>query len=148
MNLWLLTITTQRLTGPAGLMLDEYVGRSGRYLHSVHKNFLTEGQLVGFVEAAQGRARPVLLLMDRQGKLLSSEQFSEVIGFYQSSGTQQLMVAIGPADGWSEAILVRADRVISFGKITLPHQLAAIVAAEQMYRALTILAGHPYHKGH
>ena len=58
-----------------------------------------------------------------------------------------LVLGIGPADGWSAA-LKRADLSLAFGRITLPHELAAVVAAEQIYRALTILAGHPYHTGH
>jgi 23S rRNA (pseudouridine1915-N3)-methyltransferase len=66
----------------------------------------------------------------------------------QDAGTQQLVFAIGPADGWSPAALARADRTVAFGRITLPHELAATVAAEQIYRALTIRAGHPYHSGH
>jgi len=59
-----------------------------------------------------------------------------------------LVLAIGPADGWSPAARARADLLLSFGRITLPHELAAVVAAEQLYRALTIRAKHPYHCGH
>lgn len=58
------------------------------------------------------------------------------------------VLAIGPADGWSPEARVRADLVVSFGPMTLPHSLARVVLAEQVYRALTILAGHPYHSGH
>jgi 23S rRNA (pseudouridine1915-N3)-methyltransferase len=58
------------------------------------------------------------------------------------------VLAIGPADGWSDAARARAGLLLSFGSITLPHQLARVVLAEQIYRALTILAGHPYHSGH
>ena len=59
-----------------------------------------------------------------------------------------ILFAIGPADGWSSTALAHAARSFSFGRITLPHELARAVAAEQIYRALTILAGHPYHSGH
>jgi 23S rRNA (pseudouridine1915-N3)-methyltransferase len=57
-------------------------------------------------------------------------------------------MAIGPADGWSEAARRKGSLVFSLGKVTLPHQLAKVVMAEQVYRGLTILAGHPYHSGH
>jgi 23S rRNA (pseudouridine1915-N3)-methyltransferase len=57
-------------------------------------------------------------------------------------------MAIGPADGWSDTARQRADLLLSLGRITLPHQLARVVLAEQVYRAFTILAGHPYHSGH
>jgi 23S rRNA (pseudouridine1915-N3)-methyltransferase len=61
---------------------------------------------------------------------------------------QRLIFAVGPADGWSEKGCARANLLLSFGRITLPHQLARVVLAEQLYRAFTILAGHPYHSGH
>jgi 23S rRNA (pseudouridine1915-N3)-methyltransferase len=59
-----------------------------------------------------------------------------------------VVLAIGPADGWSGMARERANLIFSLGRITLPHQLARVVLAEQVYRALTILAGHPYHCGH
>jgi 23S rRNA (pseudouridine1915-N3)-methyltransferase len=59
-----------------------------------------------------------------------------------------MVFAIGPADGWSVNARDQANLLLSFGRITLPHQLARVVLAEQVYRAFTILAGHPYHSGH
>jgi len=79
---------------------------------------------------------------------LSSDEFAGELGRLRDTGTQMLVLGIGPADGWSAAALKRADLSLAFGRITLPHELAAVVAAEQIYRALTILAGHPYHTGH
>jgi 23S rRNA (pseudouridine1915-N3)-methyltransferase len=70
------------------------------------------------------------------------------LGRAQDDGVQSVVLAIGPADGWSPAALAAATRTVAFGRITLPHELAAVVAAEQIYRALTIRAGHPYHSGH
>ena len=61
---------------------------------------------------------------------------------------QEMVFAVGPANGWSPEALWRAQLKLSFGKMTLPHELARVVLAEQVYRALTILAGHPYHGGH
>jgi 23S rRNA (pseudouridine1915-N3)-methyltransferase len=55
---------------------------------------------------------------------------------------------VGPADGWSEYARAQAQSTLSFGPMTLPHELARLVLAEQIYRAFTILAGHPYHSGH
>jgi 23S rRNA (pseudouridine1915-N3)-methyltransferase len=86
--------------------------------------------------------------MDSQGQQLSSREIATLVGSLQDNGTQQLIFAIGPADGWSPEALAKADKVVAFGRITLPHELAAVVAAEQLYRALTIRAGHPYHSGH
>ena len=62
--------------------------------------------------------------------------------------TSVTVFAIGPADGWSSVARQRANLLFSLGRITLPHQLARVVLAEQVYRAFTILSGHPYHSGH
>jgi 23S rRNA (pseudouridine1915-N3)-methyltransferase len=70
------------------------------------------------------------------------------VRLHQERGTQELIFAIGPADGWSAAALSRAQQTLSLGRITLPHELARVVLAEQLYRAFTILNHHPYHGGH
>ena len=59
-----------------------------------------------------------------------------------------LIFAIGPPNGWSEAATRQAQTMLSLGRMTLPHELARLVLAEQLYRAFTILSGHPYHTGH
>jgi 23S rRNA (pseudouridine1915-N3)-methyltransferase len=94
------------------------------------------------------RTIPYLILLDSRGKQLSSEDLAALLGRHRDSATQNLVFAIGPADGWSSETRARANLLLSFGPITLPHELARIVLAEQLYRALTILAGHPYHSGH
>lgn len=148
MILWLFIIGERKATGFLGEVLTEYVKRVGRYVEFKQKRFANEGDLIDFVRKAGARTRPVLLLMDSKGTQVSSEEIAEILRHYRDGGAQQLMVAIGPADGWSKEVLAKADEVISLGKITLPHELAAVVTAEQLYRALTILAGHPYHMGH
>ena len=90
----------------------------------------------------------MLILCDSRGEPLSSEELAGRLGRLRDSGTQLIVLAIGPADGWSDAARSRAQLTIGFGRITLPHELARVVLAEQIYRALTILAGHPYHSGH
>ena len=122
--------------------------RSGRYSPTTHRIFASEAALFSFVEDSASRTRPMLLLTDSRGKQLSSEDLAENVGRLRDTGAQTLIFAIGPADGWSAVALKRADLTVAFGRITLPHELAAVVAAEQIYRALTILAGHPYHSGH
>lgn len=113
-----------------------------------YRNFGSEEELLLYAQNTAGRTRPVLLLTDREGQQLSSEEIAEVIRGARDSGKQYLILAIGPADGWSSGARARADKLIAFGRMTLPHELAAVVAGEQLYRALTILAGHPYHCGH
>jgi 23S rRNA (pseudouridine1915-N3)-methyltransferase len=79
---------------------------------------------------------------------MSSEAFAAWLGAKRDEGAQQLVFAIGPANGWSDAARQRASLLLSLGPMTLAHALARLVAAEQIYRAFTILAGHPYHGGH
>ena len=135
-------------SGPASTLLRLYLERAERYVSCNQRVFASEKKLLDFVAEATARTRPILIAADSQGKQLTSKEIADTLGSFQDAGAQLLILAIGPADGWSAAALARADRCISFGRITLPHELAAVVAAEQAYRALTILAGHPYHSGH
>lgn len=88
----------------------------------------------------------VLLLLDERGKALDSQGFADLIGQYRDGGKRDIVLAIGGADGLDPALHVRADASICFGKMTWPHQLVRILVAEQLYRAVTILSGHPYHR--
>jgi 23S rRNA (pseudouridine1915-N3)-methyltransferase len=133
---------------PATQLLETYLERATRYVPTTFRAFPTEPKLLAFLDESSARTRPVLLLTDSRGSQLSSTELATSIGSYLDSGTQLLVLAIGPADGWSPAALARADITLAFGRITLPHELAAVIAAEQLYRSLTIRAGHPYHSGH
>lgn len=132
----------------AETLVADYITRAARYIPTESQLFETEPDLLAFLAAQPGRVKPVAILLDSRGKQLSSEEFATVLGTQRDQGTQRLVLAIGPADGWSEAVRKGADLTLSLGRITLPHQLARVVLAEQVYRALTILAGHPYHCGH
>jgi 23S rRNA (pseudouridine1915-N3)-methyltransferase len=79
---------------------------------------------------------------------MSSEAFAAWIGNRRDDGTQHLVFAVGPADGWSPVARERAQLLLSLGPMTMAHSLARLVVAEQIYRATTILCGHPYHSGH
>ena len=81
---------------------------------------------------------------------MSSEALAEWLGKRRDEGAQHVVFAVGPADGWSEEALAEGKRrggLLSLGPMTLAHQLARLVVAEQIYRACTILTGHPYHRG-
>ena len=88
----------------------------------------------------------VLILLDERGKALDSEAFADLLGKYRDAGKRDLTIAIGGADGLDPALHDRADAVLCLGKLTWPHQLVRILIAEQLYRAVTILSGHPYHR--
>lgn len=146
-----LFLISQRRSGPTGSvaeLIQLYLDRSTYYASCSLRFFSTEEKLLNHIADIGARTQPMLILADSRGQQITSEDLAKAIGFFQDIGVQQLILAIGPADGWSAAALSRADRTIAFGRITLPHELAAVVAAEQIYRALTIRAGHPYHSGH
>ncbi len=129
-------------------LAELYLGRTQGYCGvtaEVHRN---EESLLEWVDRLHGRTAPVLALLDGGGKPLSSEDWAAWVGQQRDLGQQWVVVAVGPADGWSEAARKRADLLVSLGPMTLPHELARVVASEQLYRAFTILAGHPYHCGH
>lgn len=89
-----------------------------------------------------------LVLLDSRGKQLSSEDFAGFIREHQERMPVPLVFAVGPADGFGAETLKQADVLLSLGKLTLAHEIARVVLLEQVYRAFTILQGHPYHLGH
>ena len=106
----------------------------------------SEAALLRTLEKA--RTRPTLVLLDMRGKQLSSEEMANFLEEHQNRGTQVLLFAVGPANGFSEETRRAAAMTLSLGKLTLPHELARVVLVEQLYRAYSILKGHPYHLGH
>jgi 23S rRNA (pseudouridine1915-N3)-methyltransferase len=95
---------------------------------------------------ARVEPRDVLWALDRQGAPWTSEEWARQLNQAQLSGSRRLVLAIGGPLGMDQALLARAQRRVSFGPPTLAHELAALVALEQLYRAHAILAGTPYHK--
>jgi 23S rRNA (pseudouridine1915-N3)-methyltransferase len=92
------------------------------------------------------RDRDHLVALDRTGTILSSEALAQRLSVWMQSGHGAVVFALGSASGLAESVLERADERWSFGPLTLPHDLARVVLWEQLYRALTILRGEPYHK--
>jgi 23S rRNA (pseudouridine1915-N3)-methyltransferase len=87
-----------------------------------------------------------LVALDPRGRDHSSEELAALIGQWRYDGVGTVCFAIGGADGHDDALRQRADRVISLGRATWPHMLFRAMLAEQLYRATSILAGHPYHR--
>lgn len=126
----------------------EYLERISRYVAAESHELASEAALLELTEVRGGRTTPVLILLDGRGRQFTSEEFAELLRDQQDRGTQNLFFAVGPADGFTDRARGSADLVLSFGKMTLAHELARIVLLEQIYRAFTILKGHPYHAGH
>lgn len=92
------------------------------------------------------QAGTALLLLDERGRNFSSEEFAGRLGLLRDGGRRGLVVAIGGADGHDASLRDQAELVISLGAMTWPHQIVRVMLGEQLYRAATILAGHPYHR--
>lgn len=91
-------------------------------------------------------AGAVLVALDRRGKALDSQGFADRLGRWRDNSVSDIAFLIGGADGHAEALLKKADLLLSFGAMTWPHLLARAMLAEQIYRAQQVLAGHPYHR--
>lgn len=125
-----------------------YLERTSSYARCQSECFRDQGALFSWIDRQHKRTSPVTVLLDSRGRQLSSETFADWLGRERDAGAQFLVFAVGPADGWAESSRLRATLVLSLGPMTLAHTLARLVVAEQVYRAFTILAGHPYHSGH
>jgi 23S rRNA (pseudouridine1915-N3)-methyltransferase len=88
----------------------------------------------------------LLILLDERGKSLDSPAFADLLGAMRDAGKRDAVVAIGGPDGHDPALAGQAAHILSFGKMTWPHQMVRVMLAEQLYRAVTILSGHPYHR--
>lgn len=108
---------------------------------SVDKARALEGERI--LAALPGAA--TLLALDERGKPFTTQGLSVMLAEWMRDGTHPVF-AIGGADGLSDAVKSRADKIVSLSALTLPHGLARVVLAEQLYRAWSILARHPYHR--
>jgi 23S rRNA (pseudouridine1915-N3)-methyltransferase len=129
-------------------LTDEYVKRLGRYAEVEGIAVKDESTLVRLCEPGARPTRHALALLDSRGKQFSSEELAKFLGDYQNRNALPLLFAVGPADGFSDQARQAATLMLSLGKMTLAHELARVVLLEQLYRAFTILKGHPYHLGH
>jgi len=136
-------------------LTEEYLKRISRYILIEGITLRDEAALLeicgrGFSSKSgrSGTTKSTLVLMDSRGRQFSSEELAKFLGDYQGRNPLPLIFAVGPADGFSEEAREAAQCTISLGKMTLAHELARVVLLEQIYRAFTILKGHPYHCGH
>ena len=122
-------------------LCDEYVVRS-RPLVPIER-VECKSQREQWQRAGEGSC-PVVLL-DERGQQLDTVALARWIEAWQAEGRRRVDCLIGDADGYDDAARSRADRLLALSRLTLPHRLAQLILCEQLYRAGTILAGHPYH---
>ncbi len=98
------------------------------------------------VLAAALAPKALTLVLDERGKSLPSEAFSQLLQRHLDQGTQDLAFLIGGPDGHTAETRQKAGQLISFGPMTWPHRLVRVMLFEQIYRAVTIMVNHPYHR--
>ena len=125
-------------------LTDDYLKRLSHYADAQGIALKDESALLKL----RGRQPSALVLLDSRGKQLSSEEFAQFLGNHQDRNPSPLIFAVGPASGFTAETRQEANLLLSLGKMTLAHELARVVLLEQLYRAFTILKGHPYHLGH
>jgi 23S rRNA (pseudouridine1915-N3)-methyltransferase len=124
------------LTGPALTELTESPARSAA------ERKTQEAQAI----LTSVDADALVIALDERGKTLSSDAFAVKLGQWRDAGRKSLVFVVGGADGLAESVRARSQETISFGQMTMPHQLVRVILLEQIYRAATILSGHPYHR--
>jgi 23S rRNA (pseudouridine1915-N3)-methyltransferase len=143
--------------GPEQIMLNDYVNRAalaGRPLAlgpvsvveiDERKAQTKSAQSARLIEAIPAGA--IAVALDERGKTLSSQDFANMLATLRDQGTGTLVFLIGGADGHDKAVRDQADRILSFGPMVWPHMMVRAMLAEQLYRAVSILGGGPYHRG-
>ena len=130
-------------------LAEEYLKRLTHYAEVEGKEFKDESAWLAWRDrGARSKTKTTLVLLDSGGKQLSSEELAKFLGDHRDRHPGPLLFAVGPASGFSEPTRQAATLRLSLGRMTLAHELARVVLLEQLYRAFTILNGHPYHLGH
>jgi 23S rRNA (pseudouridine1915-N3)-methyltransferase len=142
--------------GPERELYDRYVERAAAAGRSLGLTSTTREFTESRAAAAEARkaqeaesllgAGGVIVALDERGKTLDSRAFAERLARWRDDGASGLTFALGGPDGHGPAVLQKSALRLAFGPMTWPHQLARIMLAEQLYRAVTILSGHPYHR--
>lgn len=139
-------------TGPEYILMNDYI-RKTRWpvtvAESVEKRSLT-GEALKQAESkllwSHVPAGAKVIVLDEKGQEPTSSELACKIGRWRDNGVQEVAFLIGGADGHTAETRARADMILSFGRMTMPHLLARVVLAEQIYRIKSILDGHPYHR--
>lgn len=130
---------------PEKMLIDEYVKRMAWTVLIKEVDNSTQAEEAHFLQSFIPHGAKVIVL-DERGENMKSTELAEKVSNWQLNGCSELCFLIGGADGHLQSTRDRADLLLSFGKLTLPHMLMRAVLAEQIYRIQTIIAGHPYHR--
>jgi len=159
LRLWIVAVGHGR-GASEGALTDEYIDRAAKLGRNMGFTAVTVEEVAvskardtktRMAEEAERLAARVpdgahVVLLDAKGKGMTSEDFADMLGALRDAGTKDIAFVIGGPDGLAPLPGKRSGRSLAFGPQTWPHLLVRAMLAEQVYRALTILAGHPYHR--
>lgn len=118
------------------------IGFDGLHLTEIKEHATASAKLLAALESHNG----LIVLLDESGESWSSRQFADKLAAWRDDGPGDILFVIGPADGFDNAIKARGHMRLCLGKMTWPHMLTRIMLAEQLWRAISILSRHPYHR--
>lgn len=125
--------------GPEADLFDRYMKRVS-WAHKISELPDTGGRYPSLGDNSR------TILLDEGGDQMSSLEFAKLLEKWRDGGVREARFCLGAADGFTPAEREGADRIIAFGRATWPHLLARAMLAEQLWRATSIVAGHPYHR--
>jgi 23S rRNA (pseudouridine1915-N3)-methyltransferase len=128
----------------ARALLDDYLTRIRRYAE-IETTELRDAAPAG-LRKLKFDSTAVLVLLDAAGRQFTSHEFARWLADRRDRGMRELVFLCGDAEGFPETLRAAAKQKISLSALTMPHELARVVLAEQLYRAFALLAGHPYPK--
>ncbi len=145
MKALIIAIGKCKKNSPEAQLIAEYVKRSGWEIIIKEKDNSEQNDEAKFLQSSIPQGAKVIVL-DERGENMKSLDLAKKIEAWQLNGTSEICFLIGGADGHLQSTRDKADLLLSFGKLTLPHMLMRAVLAEQIYRVQTIIAHHPYHR--
>ena len=145
MKINIIAIGKCKKNSPECAIIEEYVKRSSWQINIKEKDNSNQTDEAEFLVSSVKSGAKVVVL-DERGQNLKSTELAGIIENWQINGTSEICFLIGGADGHIQSTRDKADLILSFGRLTLPHMLMRAVLSEQIYRVQTIIAKHPYHR--
>ena len=145
MKIYVIAIGKCKKNSPEAQIIAEYVKRCSWEIIIKEKDNSSQEEEAVFLQKAIPHGAKIIVL-DERGENLKSTELAHKIENWQLNGCSEICFLIGGADGHLQSTRDKADLLLSFGKLTLPHMLMRAVLCEQIYRLQTIISGHPYHR--
>ena len=145
MKVTILAIGKCKKNSPEREIINEYIKRSGWSVDIKEMDNASQIEEAKFLQNSVPQNAKIIVL-DERGENLKSTELAKKVENWQINGNSEICFLIGGADGHLQPTRDKADLILSFGKLTLPHMLMRAVLAEQIYRIQTIINNHPYHR--